>query len=297
MFTSDNQTSPFWLERLKANVSSRKVVFHEAIHTNHQLQTRIPLCSEIQRCVPNALLRSALFGIHKNNTKYFCERVEISTIAGCNIYFTGQKLDQIDLDIWLSIIHLSRESGLETPLQFKTSVFLKKLNKTDTGKNRQILHTRLTNLVATAIELRHDSYSYIGGLIKEVSKNSITKEYSVLLNKKLIHLFGSDQYTKIDWRIRQQLSGKPLSQWLHGFYSTHVKSYPYKISTIKNLCGSVSETVRFKQTLTDALISVHKAHQDFGLAFDFKIDNELLTVIKSLSKSQKKNLLKHRSHG
>ena len=40
-------------------------------------------------------------------------------------------------------------------------------------------------------------------------------------------------------------SGKStLAKWLHGFFATHAKPYPYKVGTLHNLCGSTDKSLR-----------------------------------------------------
>lgn len=76
--------------------------------------------------------------------------------------------------------------------------------------------------------------------------------YVIRLNPKLGVLFRDDQFTDVDWTIRHALRGKPLAQWIHGFYSSHARSYDLKVETLHRLCGSRARSLTdFKKTYED----------------------------------------------
>ena len=79
-----------------------------------------------------------------------------------------------------------------------------------------------------------------------------------------------------------------LAKWLHGFYSTHAKPYPYKVETLHNLCGSADKSLRsFRQKLKkalDELVSV-------GAIEGWDIDgDDLVSVQRTPSRAQQKHL-------
>lgn len=69
------------------------------------------------RPVPNGVLRSALFAalgkVKKEDRKHF-DRQRLASLNGIDVHFTGKQLDQYDLDLWLVLMHIGRE----TPLGF-----------------------------------------------------------------------------------------------------------------------------------------------------------------------------------
>ena len=59
-----------------------------------------PKESKYDRTVPNACIRSALFAVvRKGQRKIFKER-KIFSQPGYDIYFSGEQLDQLDLDVF-----------------------------------------------------------------------------------------------------------------------------------------------------------------------------------------------------
>ena len=252
---------------------------------------QLPLWPDQTRGVPNGVLRSALFGAIQKGTRRYMDRVRIEALDGIEIYYTGQRLDQGDLDLWENVLHIKKKKKTDAPCRFRAGAMLRLLGKTDTGKNRQLLHTRLLRLKANGVEVKQGRFTYIGSLIDEAYKDDVTQEYVVVLNAKLQPLFSVDQFTQVQWDVRHALDGKPLAQWLHGFYATHARPFPFHVSTLHRLCGS--ETVRidhYRQDLRKALEAVAKASALHGQHFNYEIHRDLLYVEKRPSRSQHRHL-------
>jgi len=198
----------------------------------------MPHWSKEVRAMPNSMLRSALFGAIGKGRRRYLERKRIASLDGLDIIYTGIRLDQGDLDVYESVLHHLRfqEMGIDSRLTAYS--LLKLMGKTDTGKNRDILHTRLSRLCANSIELKQGRYTYFGSLIHEAYKDEETKEWIVVLNPNLRILFEPNQFTLTDWNIRRKLSGQSLAQWLHNFYSTHAEPYPIRVDILLELSGS-----------------------------------------------------------
>ena len=162
------------------------------------------------------------------------------------------------------------------------------MGKTDTGKNREILHKRIARLKASAVEIKQGRYVYMGSLIEEAYKDEETQKWVIVLNKKLRVLYAGDQFTYVDWTVRNSLSGKPLAQWLHGFYASHAKPFPLKVETLLNLSGSGDANPRSaKQTLCKALDAVTEASTTHGVPFSYEIQSGLVHVQKQAKKESK----------
>jgi len=88
------------------------------------------------------------------------------------------------------------------------------------------------------VTVKQGRYSYIGSLISFAAKDEDTQEWVIELDPRLRPLFAADQFTQIEWAVRHELNGKPMAQWLHGFYASHAKPFPIKVETLHRLCGS-----------------------------------------------------------
>jgi len=254
---------------------------------------KLPLWPEAVRAVPNGVLRSALFGAIRRGPRRYMERERIAALEGIEIFYTGQRLDQGDLDLWEMLLHIARLQGLGNECRVTAYQLLKALGKADTGGNREVLHIRLMRLKATAVEIEQSRYGYAGSLMDEVYRDKETQEYVFRANPKLRTLFESDQFTQVDWAVRRELDGQPLAQWLHGFYASHAQPYPVSIAKLYELSGSeASELWKFAQTLRKNLDSLAKASVMHGQPFNYFIQNDVVHTSKLPSRSQQLHLRK-----
>lgn len=253
---------------------------------------QLPLWPEPVRAVPNGFLRSALFGAIAKGKRRYIDGEQLAALDGIEIRYTGQRLDQGDLDVWESVLHAVRLQEVGSQCRVTSYALLKLMGLTDTGKNRVTLNKRITRLVASALTVKQGRYSYIGSLIAGAAKDEETQEWVIELDAKLRPLFAADQFTQVEWAVRHALNGKPLAQWLHGFYASHAKPFPMKVETLLRLCGSESELRRYRQTLGDALDAVAEASAAHGEGFSYEIRGDLVHVEKRASGPQRRHLAK-----
>jgi TrfA protein len=254
---------------------------------------RLPAWPDEVRGVPNMALRSALFGAIRRGPRRYMERERIASVDGMDVFYTGQRLDQCDLDVWEAVLHFIRQQELGKECRFTAYAMLKMLGKADNGQNRDILHKQLLRLRANAVEVRNERFVYIGGLIDEAFKDEKTHEYVVVANSRIKVLFERDQFTQIDWAVRLELARHPLAQWLHGFYASHAKPYAYSVEKLHELCGSEAADLSDWKTkeLRKSLDAVAHACEKHGQAFKSEIRGDLVHVDRQPSKSQRKHLV------
>lgn len=257
---------------------------------------QLPLWPEAVRGVPNGILRSALFGAIARGKRRYIDGEQLASVEGVQVIYTGQRLDQGDLDVWESVLHAVRAQNLGSQCRVTSYALLKLMGKTDTGKNRQTLHKRLTRLRASAVEIRQGQYLYIGGLLAGAAKDEHTQEWVIEIDPKLRPLYARDQFTQIDWDIRHALDGKPLAQWLHGYYSSHAKPFPVRAETLLELSGSEDANPRSsRQSLRKALDAVAEACRANGEKFSYQLDGDLVHVARTPSRSQQNHLNKQKA--
>lgn len=257
---------------------------------------KLPLWPDPMRAVPNGFLRSALFGAIGKGRRRFMKGEQIAALESIQIRYTGERLDQGDLDVYESVLHALRLQVMGKQCRVTSYALLKLMGKTDTGKNRATLHTRIIRLRANAVEIKQGRYVYIGGLIDEAYKDEETQEWVIVLNPKLRALFEPNQFTQIEWAVRQELDGQPLAQWLHGFYASHAQPYPVRMETLLKLAGSEDASpTSARQTLRKALEAVVKASKTHGEEFSYEIRGDLVHTEKRGSRSQRRHLAKKSS--
>ncbi|HGJ5866276.1 plasmid replication initiator TrfA [Arsenophonus nasoniae] len=214
----------------------------------------LPISIKNKAPVPNIILRSALFGLVAKGTRKYEKSVLKATVNGYEIKYTGEQLDQSDLDVWLECLQRCQESPLGNAVKFSSYDFLLSIRR-NTGKTQyKWLDESLNRMKANAVQLSDKKYTYIGSLINEIYRDEETGLNCLVLNPKIVNCFGDAEWTGIVKALRLKLKGKPLTQWLHGFYSSHSKPVPIKVETLKRLCGSErGELRKFRYDLKKSL--------------------------------------------
>ena len=282
------------LEELKSRIPALQAKAAEADPPeNSPVAVQLPLWPEPVRAVPNGFLRSALFGAIAKGQRRYMDGEQVAAVDGIEIRYTGQRLDQGDLDVWESVLHVTRLQNMGEQCRFTAYSLLKLMGKADAGTNRETLHKRLIRLKANAVEIQQGRYSYAGSLIDDVYRDKHTHEYVLTLNPKLRPLFASDQFTVLQWAVRQDLHGQQIAQWLHGFYASHAAPFPVKVETLLKLCGSGAvDPHSSKQKLRKALDAVREASAAHSEGFSYEIKGDLVHVEKQASGSQRRHLAK-----
>ena len=257
---------------------------------------QLPLWPEPVRAVPNGFLRSALFGAIAKGKRRYIDGEQLAALDGVEIRYTGQRLDQGDLDVWASLLHAVRLQKLGSQCRLTSYALLKLMGKTDTGKNRMTLNKRITRLVASALAVKQGRYTYIGSLVAGAAKDEETQEWVIELDAKLRPLFAADQFTQVEWAVRHELDGQQLAQWMHGFYASHAKPFPMKVETLLSLSGSENTEPRSsRQKLRKALDAVAEASTANGQPFSYDIRGDLVHVQKLAIGTQRRHLAKKAS--
>jgi len=241
----------------------------------------LPTWPDSSRGIPNIVLRSALCAaIGKGKRAYF-ERELLASYKNFSILYTGQQLDQGDLSVWLMILHYARIQQARAGEAFRFTAYsmLAALRKTDTGGNRAVLHKRLLRLKANSVEIVHEHRLYAGSLLQFFERDQGTGEYVVVLDPQLMPFFGQDQFTQMNWNVRLDLEGKPLAQWLYGFYESHSVPFKLHVASLMRWSGSQNSNNRSAiQKLSKALDSVKEACSNHNLVMHCKIDRGTVYV-------------------
>ncbi|WP_226439827.1 plasmid replication initiator TrfA [Pseudomonas syringae] len=248
------------------------------------------------RGVPNITLRSALFGSSRSASNAFLQRAEIYTQRPTQMRYTGPRLDQGDLDVWITLLHIARQKQMGT--SFKTSAYelLKLQGKTDAGSNRKTLYKRLFRLAAGKLEISAKCHSYTGGLIDSIHRNDQEQKLVITLNLELSNLFGPNDFTHIDWSVRRALNSIPLAQWLHGYFSTHAEPYPVSIGTLMMMASSINSSASSReQNLRRALDALKDASSLHGQTFSYEISSGNVYVTKTPTSSQARHIARKAS--
>ena len=236
---------------------------------------QLPLWPEPKRGAPNSFIRSALFAAIQSKDRQFLKETVLASQDGIEVRYTGEQLNQADLDVWETIVHLAREQPLGTVASFTAHGLLKAMGMPTGNSQHKQLHTTLLRLTACAVEVKHEGKTYFGPLIKSGAKDEVTRHYAIELNRGIIKLFGENQWTALDWRQRQELRAQPLAQALHAFYSSHREPFAVKLATLQAYTGSRNKQVAsFKRQVRAALVQL----VDVGFLASFDIAGDMVNV-------------------
>ncbi len=235
----------------------------------------LPQWPESKRGTPNSFIRSALFAAIQSKDRVFVKEQTVASQQGITVKFTGEQLNQEDLTVWETLVHLARQEPLGNVCRFTAYGILKELGLNTGGKEHKRLHSSIIRLNACSVEITHERKTYFGSLIHCGAKDEATSHYTICLNRNLVKLFGDSQWTAIEWEQRIKLRRKPLAQALHAYFSSHQKPYAVKVSTLKELTGSQnSQPASFKRQCRIALDELIK----LGFLGSYSIEGELVTV-------------------
>lgn len=254
-------------------------------------QLSLELWPDAVRGVPNAVLRGALFGVSKTRKTHKKPTV-IAAVDGYRISFKGETFNQTDLDLWEMLLHLARLQPLDTQVEFGANALLKALGRGTSGKHHSELREQLMRLIGGAVEITWtlEQKSYAGNLVSGYARDDATGRYVVRFNADTAKLYGVGN-TLIDWSERQSLGNNNIAKWLHGFFASHAKPFPYKVETIFHLCGSTTERLGdFRKLLRSALDQL----VDVGAIKSWTIDpkTDLVQVVNTPSRAQINHLAK-----
>jgi hypothetical protein len=259
-------------------------------------QMALPLWPDSVRGVPNAVLRGALFTVSQRRPIAH-ERELIATAHGVEIRFTGKRWNQVDLDLLEMLLHLARLQPGTGSVEFNTNAILKELGRGTSGQDHEELKNGIARLSSGSVEIAWiegpDKGKDIGGtpFIAAYGRDNITKRYTVKFNVNLLKLYD-DGYSHVRWEERKALGNNSLAKWCHGFYSTHAQPFPYKVETLRTLCGSTTKRLaEFRSMLYVALDHLI----EIGAIHDWHVDlSDLVHVKKVPTASQARYLLSRR---
>lgn len=257
--------------RTKEKQQQREEEREQVTKTRQSAQIiRLPPWPEPKRGIPNIALRGALFAAVKGQNRKYIEGGLLATQEGYQISFTGKQLNQFDLDVWETALHIADQQQINLGTESRGSIysFLKIMGKTNAGTNRKYLDSSITRLTACEVKIKGEHYNFRGNLVHRFYQDEQTDQYVMILNPDLVRLYRAG-YTQIEYNDIKKLGQKNLAKWLYRYYSSHEKPYPLTIDKIRELCGSSNpHKGSFTRDLKNALQSL----VGIGFFLSFKIE-------------------------
>lgn len=244
---------------------------------------------------PSIVLRSALFSSVSAHLPF--EYVKNKTIYAQGdvlIEFTGELLNQHDLDVWLGILRLIALSNSSTIVLESNRSFLEMMGVCLSGASNKKLIASIKKLTSCMVVItnKNKNHVYGGHMISGFWVDETKGRLALKIDESMIALFTPGNWTRIDWEIRKSLRQNPTAAWLHSYYSSHKNSsIPIGIETIRKLSGSKNSSITsFKQVVKKAAALVSEAckKSDREFILIFKGDN--IYVTHTLGNKKQKSL-------
>jgi hypothetical protein len=226
---------------------------------------QLPLWPESRRAAPNAVFRSALFpALSFREGRGFLKNHAIASVGGVTAFFTGERFDQSDLDVYLELLNLARLHPLGTECAFSAYGMLKLLGRQTGNTDHKWLHAVLIRLCGGVVDITDHKKRYFGSLIEGGFKDEITKHYRVLVNPKFAAMFGYGMWSSLDREQRHALGRNATAKALHAYYATHVTPGPHKFDTLAAIVGLNNPNKRQQRA---TLIKAHALLASDRIAF------------------------------
>jgi hypothetical protein len=239
---------------LLEHVADRVAAIRRQQLTDLQLKL-FPDWPDDRRGAPNAVIRSAVFGVVRRGRRKRVTDMPVAGPPGYEITLTGWRLDQHDCDLWLEVMHLARNVKPGETVRFTVHSMLRRIGRT--GKLAQgdyaWLEQRLKQLAATTIAF--DSareVGALGALIGSFRIDKATGEGVVRTNPEVRALWES--ITHLDVEQRRALGTNQLAKSLHAVLASHAAWMPMLLETLMRRLGAEYSSVRyFKRDLKAVL--------------------------------------------
>lgn len=248
-------------------------------------QFQLPLFPDHQRAAPSALLRSALFGIGNKPRRVKAEWQDIITTGwDWQIKLSGAPLNQIDLSVWLEVLHQSRQVGLIKGNRFtiKTRTLAKALKRSTrasvSGHDIDGVCRSLQKLAAANLRIKIEGGLIVTHLIHTlIIPDDTNRRATIVMDPETRQLFDHG-YTRVEAAHRLQLRGA-LTKWLHGYVMSHraTKERPSWIGLdkLRLVCGSDRTELRmFRYDVKKSMVQL----RDLGLV-NFRFSEDKLTLV------------------
>ncbi len=214
----------------------------------------LPVWLETIRSAPNAMLRSALFGINRRRQPWHDGSAPVPSPSNVTIVCHPQPLDQYDLDVWIEIIHKLRKAPAGELVPVSMRSILSVLHRQYGQPQRRSVSASIQRLSLqhVRIEFKNGERIYDGRMLESVV-DARGDSPRIAIHPRMPELWEAG-WGGNDPDIRRNLGRNQMAKWLYGFYVTHPEPLPYKVATLRYLCGSVDgQLFKFRYNLKRAL--------------------------------------------
>ncbi|OIQ50504.1 hypothetical protein BerOc1_02442 [Pseudodesulfovibrio hydrargyri] len=180
---------------------------------------------------------SDLFSAEYMHDSEFVHRRRLATLCGNKeLFFTGNRFDQWDLDVLLYCVRRSPAgNGGPERCQVKPAELLHAHNRRNNEKNRERVFTSLKRLSSAAICIEGKGYQYTTQLMNRVLVDARQEECLVEVNGDVTMAFRRNGLEQI-MRERLPQGGNGLAKWLLGAAQVYKGGFSSDLRSLYDLC-------------------------------------------------------------
>lgn len=210
--------------------------------------------------LPSRLTRTALFGLPRRGRRRWYKEEPIISGSDVKVFYTGEQLDQKDLEVWLMLLMAFQGQDEDYMLQTRMSHMLKTLKRSVEGGSRQALTSSLKRLTGASVYIKYRSGTVEGvfNFLHGVAWNSRTQEISIKLGRDLGSLFDVTAFLDFDAHL---LLPSQMAKAVHKYAvgNKRGKLHSVPLNKLKKLLGYEGEIKEFRKTLGKALVELESS--------------------------------------
>jgi hypothetical protein len=215
--------------------------------------------------------------------------VRLCSVEGVTVFFMGTQFDQSDLDVYLELLNIARETPFGVECTFTAYGLLKKLGRATGKANHEWLHKVLLRLRGGTIDMTDHKIRYFGGLIEGGFKDEITKHYTISINPKFARFFKAGMWATLDIKQRCALKRNQTAKALHAYYSTHASPGPHTYERLAEIIGLTDKNPRQRKA---HIIKAHEELKRIGFLSDYEAGPKTIKVTINHTPGQTRHIVR-----
>lgn len=249
-----------------------------------------PQWPDDRRATAQAVFRSALFpAMNFKEGRPYLEGERLCSVDGVEVFFTGKQFDQSDLDVYLELLKIARQSPFGTRCHFSAYSLLKSLGRATGKANYKWLHSVIVRLCGGIVDMTDHRVRYFGGLVNGGTKDESTRNYDISINTDFACFFKVGLWASLDNRQRCALGRNQTAKALHAYYSTHVTPGPHTFEKLAGLIGLGNKT---RRNLKANLIEAHDDLKRVGFLSGYEVREDTIKPTINHTPSQNRHLVR-----
>lgn len=249
-----------------------------------------PQWPDDRRATAQAVFRSALFpAMNFKEGRPFLKERRLVSVEGVDVIFTGEQLDQSDLDVYLELLKVAHRSPFGTECQFSAYSLLKALGRATGKANYKWLHSVIIRLCGGIVDMTDHHIRYFGGLVNGGIKDENTQNYVVRINTDFARFFKAGLWASLDNQQRRDLKRNQTAKALHAYYSTHAAPGPH---TFEKLAGLIGLCNKKRRDIKANLIKAHEELKRIGFLSGYEIGENNVKPMINHTPSQSRYIVK-----